>query len=90
MRKSNHDEGIKGTQWLLVLIAIAACAGPAFAAGEGGTAKEGRPVPCALPRLAVPPTPARIPGYTESSTRQPACTSRAAYSRSRSRVTGWR
>ena len=65
MRKSNHDEGMRGTQWLLVLIAVAVCAGPAFAAGEGGTAKEGRPVPCALPRLAVPPTPAKIPGYTE-------------------------
>ena len=31
----------------------------------GRTAREGRPPTCVLPQLAMPPAPAKIPGYTE-------------------------
>ncbi len=65
MRKSNRYKGIKGMQCLLVLIAIAACAGLALAAGGDGAVREGHGASCVLSPLAMPPTPAKIPGYTE-------------------------
>ena len=58
-------KGMKGRQCLLVLMAIVACAGSALAAGGDGTVRENYGASCVLPRLAMPPMPAKIPGYTE-------------------------
>ncbi len=49
---------------LFILLAVAAFALMAFEAG-GGPASQGPGATCALPRLAMPPAPAKIPGYTE-------------------------
>ncbi len=55
----------RNTNRLLLLIAVAACAGFAVAACAGETVSEGHRASCVLPQLAAPPTPAEIPGYTE-------------------------
>ena len=65
MRKSNRYKGIKGMQCLIVLITIAACAAVALAAGGDAPVAEGHGALCVLPPPAMPPTPAKTPGYTE-------------------------
>ena len=65
LRKSNRYKGKKGRLGLLVLIAIAACAGFALATGADETKGEDHLASCVLPQLAMPPMPAKIPGYTE-------------------------
>ncbi len=65
MRKSCRCKGRKGTDCLLVLIAAAVCAGFALAACGAGAAGEAHQASCALSPLAMPPIPAKIPGYTE-------------------------
>ena len=66
LRRSNHyNKGTTGTRCLLVLIAMAICAGCALAAGADEAVREGHRASCVLPQLVMPPTPAKIPGYTE-------------------------
>ena len=60
--KRNNCEGITV---LLALAVVGVCAGFSLAAWADAAAREVPHATCALPRLAIPPTPARIPGYTE-------------------------
>ena len=64
-RSNPHNKWATETRCLLVLIVVAVCAGCAIAPGADDAAREGRQASCVLPQLAMPPTPAKIPGYTE-------------------------
>ncbi len=46
-------------------MAMSVCAGFAFAAGADEAVREGHRAPCVLPKLAMPPTPVKMPGYAE-------------------------
>jgi DMSO/TMAO reductase YedYZ molybdopterin-dependent catalytic subunit len=56
---------IKKMRSFLTLIALMVCTGFALAAGADKAVTEGRPSSCVLPKLEMPVTPAKIPGYTE-------------------------
>jgi DMSO/TMAO reductase YedYZ molybdopterin-dependent catalytic subunit len=65
LTKSRRYKGIRRITRFLVLIAIAACASLALAAAADEAVREAHQESCVLPQLAMPTTPAKIPGYTE-------------------------